>query len=398
MPGPPDVLVVGAGPSGLLLAGILAGGGARVTVLESRKTPDTQTRASTLHARAMEILDSHGVVFAPRLPRGTQGHYGGLPVDLSRVRSAQAGVWRCPQPELVRTLGDWASHRGVRVQRGEHVVSVREQEGRCQVTTRTGRTLGAALLVAADGQESTVRSLLGIGYAGAPPARVLVQADLHHCEVPKRRFERRGRFTVTAAPLSAEVTRVLIHDPRWPAGQERSAEDLRAAWRDATGEGLPVEPSWVRTFGDDTRVARRLVEGRFVLCGDAAHPFVPIGGQALNTSLVDADALGHRALRCLRTGDPRALLDYQRERSAWLEVLAQRLRVQARLLFDTDEATTAHKARVAERLDTDEVFRAEIADCLAGVDAPGPTAPGGAGNGGGDVVRPLDDHIPEVAP
>ncbi|MFF2142293.1 FAD-dependent monooxygenase [Kitasatospora sp. NPDC058190] len=393
MPGPPDVLVVGAGPSGLLLAGILAGGGARVTVLESRETPNPQTRASTLHARAMEILDSHGVAFAPRLPRGTQGHYGGLSVDLSRVRSARAGVWRCPQPELVRTLGDWAYHRGVRVQRGEHVVSVREQEGRCEVTTRTGRTVGAALLVAADGQESTVRSLLGIECAGAPPARVLVQADLHHCEVPKRRFERRGRYTVTAAPLSAEVTRVLIHDPRWPAGEERSAEDLRAAWQDATGEGLPVEPSWVRTFGDDTRVARRLVEGRFVLCGDAAHPFVPIGGQALNTSLMDADALGHRALRYLRTGDPRALLDYQRERSPWLGVLAQRLRGQARLLFDTDEATAAYKARVAERLDTDEVFRAGIADCLAGVDAPGR-----AGNDGGDALRPIDDRIPEVAP
>jgi 2-polyprenyl-6-methoxyphenol hydroxylase-like FAD-dependent oxidoreductase len=296
-PEAPDVLVVGAGPSGLLLGGILAEGGARVTVLESRTAPNPQTRASTLHARAMEILDSHGVEFAPELPRHTHGHYGGLPVDLSQVRSGRAGVWKCPQPELVRTLTGWARGHGVRLLYGEHVESVREQRGRCLVSTRTGATFSGALLVAADGQRSTVRSLLGIACDGATAGRVLVQADFHHCRLAGRRFERRGRYTVTAAPLGAEITRVMIHDPRWPAGEARTLEDLRTAWSTSTGETLPEEPSWLRTFGDDTQVAHRLVEGRVVLCGDAAHPFIPIGGQALNTSLMDAEALGWRVLR-----------------------------------------------------------------------------------------------------
>ncbi|MCX5339774.1 FAD-dependent monooxygenase [Streptomyces atratus] len=449
VPEAPDVLVVGAGPSGLLLAGILARGGARVTVLESRSAPNPQTRASTLHARAMEIFDSHGVEFAPQLPWSAHGHYGGLPVDLSNVRSERAGVWRCPQPELVRTLSGWACHHGVRLLYGEHVESVHEQGQRCSVKTRTGKTFGATLLVAADGQESTVRSLLGIGCGGAPATRVLVQADLHRCRLPKRRFERRGRYTVTAAPLSAEVTRVMIHDPHWPAGETRTPEDLRTAWQASTGEVLPAEPSWLRTFSDDTKVAHRLVEGRVVLCGDAAHPFIPIGGQTLNTSLMDAEALGWRVLRYLDTGDPHILLDYQQERSSWLNVLARRLRAQARLLFDTDEAATEHKARVAEHLNRDEVYRERIADCLAGVDVCYLTATGAvrrrlspaqlrqsgaaigatrvqrgfvADNGTrvdawirpdshwypiardearkdwDDAVRPLDDHVPEVAP
>ncbi|MER6067912.1 FAD-dependent monooxygenase [Streptomyces sp. NPDC001817] len=367
-PEAPDVLVVGAGPSGLLLGGILAKSGARVTVLESRTTPNPQTRASTLHARAMEIFDSHGVEFAPELPWHAHGHYGGLPVDLSQVRSGRAGVWKCPQPELVRTLTGWASRHGVRLLYGEHVESVREQGGRCLVKTRTGTTFSGTLLVAADGHRSTVRSLLGIECDGPPATRVLVQADLHHCRLATRLFERRGRYTVTAAPLTPEITRVMIHDPHWPEGEARTLEDLRTAWRTSTGETLPAEPSWLRTFSDETKVAHRLVEGRVVLCGDAAHPLIPIGGQALNTSLMDAEALGWRVLRYLDDGDPQALLDYQDERSSWVNVLAGRLRAQARLLFDIDPAAAERKALVAENLDSDEVYRRRIADCLAGVD------------------------------
>jgi hypothetical protein len=131
---------------------------------------------------------------------------------------------------------------------------------------------------------------------------------------------------------------------------------------------LPADPSWLRTFSDDTKVARRLVEGRVVLCGDAAHPFIPIGGQALNTSLMDAEALGWRVLRYLDDGDPQALLDYQDERLSWLNVLAGRLRAQARLLFDTDAAATRSKAVVAGKLAGDAVYRTKIADGLAGVD------------------------------
>ncbi|MEU5627211.1 FAD-dependent monooxygenase [Streptomyces tendae] len=370
MTGPedPDVLVVGAGPSGLLLAGILAKGGARVTVLESRDAPNPQTRASTLHARAMEIFDSHGVEFAPGLPRSAHGHFGGLPVDLSRVDSAWAGVWKCPQPDLVRTLTGWARWHGVRLLHGEHVESVRQEGGRCLVTTRAGAAVGAALLVAADGQRSTVRSLLGITCDGVPATRVLVQADFRHSPLGKRRFERRGRYTVTAAPLGAGITRVMIHDPRWPVGEERTLEDLRTAWNTSTGETLPPKPSWLRTFSDEATVADRLVEGRVVLCGDAGHPFVPIGGQALNTSLMDAEALGWRVLRYLDDGDSQALHDYQDERSSWLNVLAARVRAQARLLFDTDVSAEERKARLAERLDRDEGFRGKIADCLAGLD------------------------------
>ncbi|MGJ3560470.1 FAD-dependent monooxygenase [Streptomyces sp. INA 01156] len=366
-PEAPDVLVVGAGPSGLLLSGILAKGGARVTVLESRNAPSPQPVPPPCTPVPWRSSTSTG----SSSPRSCPG----APTDTTAA---------CP----------WTSHRSAPGGRGLEVPSAgtgadadrlgpparraAAPRGACGVRPRARRALSGEHPHRYDVQRgsagrggragSTVRSLLGVECGGAPATRVLVQADFRHARLARRRFERHGRYTVTAAPISAEFTRVMMHDPRWPEGEARTLEDLRTAWETSTGETLPAKPSWLRTFGDDTKVAHPLVKGRVVLCGDAAHPFIPIGGQALNTSLMDADALGWRVLGHLDDGDPQALLDYQDERFSWLNVLAGRLRAQARLLFDTDAATAEHKALVAGRLDGDEAYRGRIADSLAGVD------------------------------
>lgn len=96
-----DVIIVGAGPVGLLLAGELRLGGARVTVLEQLVEPTRESRASTLHARTLEILEDRGVLRRlGTLPAGGPGHFGGLRLDLADAEPGHphAGQWKYPRP------------------------------------------------------------------------------------------------------------------------------------------------------------------------------------------------------------------------------------------------------------------------------------------------------------
>ena len=115
------VVVVGAGPVGLFLAGELRLGGADVVVLERLRTPTTESRASTLHARTAELFDCRGLLDAlgdpPREPRG---HFGGVPMDLT-VPGPYAGQWKVPQTRTEELLQDWARALGADVRRGLEV-------------------------------------------------------------------------------------------------------------------------------------------------------------------------------------------------------------------------------------------------------------------------------------
>lgn len=107
-----DVLVVGAGPVGTLLAGALARQGASVLLLERETDIPGQTRASTLNARSMEIMSALEVPDLADWPHSMMGHYAGLPVSLAEIDRPWAGLWRMPQPDLVRLLRDWPPATG----------------------------------------------------------------------------------------------------------------------------------------------------------------------------------------------------------------------------------------------------------------------------------------------
>ncbi|HEY0804040.1 MAG TPA: FAD-dependent monooxygenase, partial [Pseudonocardiaceae bacterium] len=137
-----DVIVVGAGPVGLMLAGELRLGGARVIVLERLAAPTTESRASTLHARTMEILDQRGLM--RRLgtpPSHRMGHFGGIPLDFGGLPTRYPGQWKVPQARVEELLAEWATELGADIRREHDVHScetshdgVRVRAGRFELT------------------------------------------------------------------------------------------------------------------------------------------------------------------------------------------------------------------------------------------------------------------------
>ncbi|WP_410634899.1 FAD-dependent oxidoreductase [Amycolatopsis sp. cmx-4-83] len=364
----PRVLVCGGGPSGLLVAGTVAAAGIATTVVEASAAPPAGLRASTLHARSMEVLDELGVPGLGGLPRSSRGHYVGLPLDLGGAPSRWAGSWRCAQPDLVRRLTRWALLRGVRLLRGERVRSVVQRPTHVIATTTEERRLVGEVLVGADGADSDVRAMAGIAVDGPDPRRCLVRADVLGGGLRPRRFERIGDLTVTCAPIAGRTSRVMVHDPSWPVGQEVGAGTLRATWRAVTGEDLPSAIDWIDTFADRTGVAERATAGRVVLCGDAAHQFIPIGGVALNSAIIGAHAVAQRIIEFCR-GDGDALGRYSLQSTGRARETAARLRNEARLLFDVSAGTRAERAGIAARLDDDERFHDQVVRTIAGIES-----------------------------
>ncbi len=311
------VIVVGAGPVGLMLAAELALGGADVLVLERLRRPTRESRASTLHARTMEVLDGRGLL--GRLgepPRVGTGHFGGLPLDLTGLDSPYAGLWKVPQTRVEEVLGQWAVELGAEIRRGYEVRSLSVARDHVEVSGPAGRPgLRAAFVVGCDGETSAVRRLAGIGLTGRDASRTLLRADVEGIEVPDRRFERLPNGLAIAARGPNGITRVMVHETGHPA-RVATFDNVVDAWRRVTGEDIGSgTPVWVNRLGDASLLADTYRDGRVLLAGDAAHRQMPVGGQAINLGLQDAANLGWKLAAEVAGRAPRGLLDsYHDER------------------------------------------------------------------------------------
>lgn len=238
-----DVLVVGAGPAGLMLATELRLGGAEVVVVDQRPGPTAESRASTLHARTMEILDSRGLLdelgTPPCEPRG---HFGGVPLDLT-LPSSHPGQWKVAQTRTEELLQRRAAALGADLRRRHQLLSLTAEDGvEAEAIGPYGPVrIRARYLVGCDGEDSTVRRLVRAPFPGRDAARELLRADVCGVAVADRRFQRLEHGLAIAATREG-VTRVMVHEFGRPAPERGGAEpdfaEVTDVWKRVTGEDI----------------------------------------------------------------------------------------------------------------------------------------------------------------
>ncbi|WP_437115474.1 FAD-dependent monooxygenase [Streptomyces griseoviridis] len=369
-----QVVVVGAGPVGLMLAAELRLGGARVVVLERLPAPTTESRASTLHARTMELFDSRGLLDAlGPVPGDTRGHFAGLPLDFT-LPGSHPGQWKVPQDRTEALLGSWAKRLGADVRRGHEVTALTVADDFVEVEAvgPAGRLrLRALCVVGCDGERSAVRELAGLDFPGTDATRELIRADVAGIEVPDRRFQRLEGGLAIAARRGDGVTRIMVHEFGRVAAPRSGAPgfgELATVWKRVTGEDVSGgTPLWINAFGDVSRQVSHYRAGRVLLAGDAAHAQLPIGGQALNLGLQDAVNLGWKlAVQVARKGSAGLLDSYHDERHTVGRRVLSGIRAQALLLLSGPEVEPL-RAVVGELLGSDAVRR-HLASTISGLD------------------------------
>jgi bifunctional hydroxylase/dehydrase len=319
-----DVVVVGAGPTGLMLAGELQLSGVTAIVVDRLAEPMQQSRALGFSARTIEEFDQRGL-----LPRfgdlGTIpiGHFGGLPIDYTIIEGGSFGVRGVPQSFTESVVAEWALGLGADVRREHEVTGFNtDTEGvELHLNTPAGPShLRAHYVVGCDGGRSTIRRLAGIDFPGTDAAIEMKLADV--ADIPLR-LRPTGEIgpagMVVVLPLGANATRVVVYERN--TAPRRSPEppsflDVADSFERVTGERIhDATPLWTSFFTDASRHASAYRKERIFLAGDAAHIHLPIGAQGISTGLGDAVNLGWKLAAELKGHAPAELLDtYHSER------------------------------------------------------------------------------------
>ncbi|MFF4911013.1 FAD-dependent monooxygenase [Streptomyces sp. NPDC001260] len=338
-----DVVIAGAGPTGLMLACELRLAGVDVVVAERLAERSGESRAGGIHSRTLEVLDQRGILdrFLDEGELQPVGHFSGLYLDFDESESRHPYPLMILQSTIERLLEEWAVELGVRVRRSSEVSGIRQDEEGVTVELGTDQgpaTLRARYLVGCDGGRSTVRKLAGIDFPGTEATMTALIGDVELPDLPEdyvwvRRTPVGDYSAIAFEPgwhrvITSEFDRVDGRDE--PVTFERLKESLiRVA---GTDFGMR-NPRWVSRFNDAARQAARYREGRVLLAGDAAHIHFPAGGQGLNMGVQDAVNLGWKLASVVRGQAPETLLDsYHTERHPVAERVLHNTRAQSALV------------------------------------------------------------------
>ncbi len=345
LPTSTDVLIVGAGPTGLALAASLRQAGVDHLLIDRLAEGQSTSRAAVIHAHTLETLADIGVTDA-LVERGIRIDRFTLRDRDRQLMSLRFGSLPSPHPYLLmvpqdvteRVLADRLVALGGRVHRGVEATAItRDGDGaRIAVNGPEGPlTIAARYVVGADGMHSRVREAAGIAFEGSAYAESFVLADVRMdwplgAEVSLS-FAPEGMMVVAPLPGGAfRIVATLDAAPETPA-----VADVQALvdGRGPSSAGAVREVLWSSRFRIHHRIARSYRSGPFLLMGDAAHVHSPAGGQGMNTGLVDAIVLGHRLSDVISGDRPDAWLDgygaLRRPAAAAVLKLADRLTAMA---------------------------------------------------------------------
>lgn len=393
-----DVIVVGAGPVGLMLAAELRLRGARVVVLEALAAPFPHSRAFGLHARSTETMELRGLL--PRLeaeaaqapmvagvPRfGRNGvplaHFAGIrKIRLDTLEASRPGMLGIAQTGIEAVLGARAAELGAEIRRGVTVTGLTQDSGGVSARSADGQSVRSAYLVGCDGGRSTVRKLAGFGFPGSDPTITGRLAEVAVPDVmvdPGMGWHRCAGGILQVLP--GRVLAVEFDGPPADRDDPVTREEMSASLGRIIGRPIeiPREPGWMTRFTDNTRLASDYRQGRVLLAGDAAHVHSPFGGQGLNLGLQDAANLGWKLAATVAGWAPAGLLDtYTAERRPVAARVLHNTRAQVALMNPSPSSTPLYEL-FAELMDLEQV-NTYLAQMISAVDIryepPGPDRP-----------------------
>jgi 2-polyprenyl-6-methoxyphenol hydroxylase-like FAD-dependent oxidoreductase len=344
-----DVLIVGAGPTGLMLANQLVQRGVRVQIIDRHEGPALQTRALGVQARTLEIYAHLGIVDrALELGKiGTGANIWAQGRHVARIPLGEAGKDKTPYPFILilgqddneRIMGEKLRKLGVSVQWNTELVGLAQEADSVTATLKQSdsniRKFVVAWVAGCDGAHSAVRELSGITFPGAPYEHAFFVADTEVtgsmiADEVNVYLWREG-FHLLFPMRGKDHWRIVgILPPNLRDTRDVKFEAVIPSLRNEAGAGLSIKTcTWFSTYRIHHRCAARFRDRRCFLLGDAAHIHSPVGAQGMNTGLQDAYNLAWKLALVVTEQADAALLDSYEE---------ERLPIARQLLNTTDRA------------------------------------------------------------
>ncbi|OBF89005.1 hypothetical protein A5790_02045 [Mycobacterium sp. 852002-51152_SCH6134967] len=362
-----DVLIVGAGPTGLTIANELVRRGIRTRIIDAAAGPNTETRALGVQARSLELFDRQGIT-EQLLARGLKARVFNvfsenrqiLRADFAGLASPYPFLLMIPQNEVQEVLTANLAALGTHVEHQVEMVALTQHADHVSVEARrsdgSSETVRAGWIVGADGAHSSVRRQLGLRFLGSSFEENFAVADLRmNWDLPGDEFFaflNRGRF-VAYFPMLHGWHRIAVaqYEQPAPAGDVTQAELQRAVDICAPPGAKIAEIGQAGRFRINQRRVESHSAGRAFLIGDAAHIHSVVGAQGMNTGIQDAFNLGWKLAAVARGEADRALLDtYAAERSPVARRLVKGTRRITRMTLLRNPVSTKMRRTIAPHI------------------------------------------------